>query len=265
MDDKIKKSASKLQDLVNHYNNPNEVFNDVRTIAVSQRDYFNYLGPYVMIKLTLYIYSLKKTGNFTLGEKMINNLTFSNLLTTNNELSIKECKSCEGSGEITCQRCEGHMTIECPKCEGSGESDDNDDDENYNCEKCRGDGEISCPSCNRGEEICPKCEGSGEIESEDEVSYITYFIVTWNKQIKNLLELRVKTLEPVMSENQFFKLKDEFIVLSELESSAPLDVLENEMYCINYSDNPQLYLQGNMSIRSINRHLDAININHLYH
>ena len=104
MDEKIKKTATKLQGLVKHYDGPpGEVYYDVRKIAETQSDYFYYLGPDNIIKLTLYIYSLKKTGDLKLGEKMINNLSFVQLLTTENKSTIKECESCAGAGTILCQ------------------------------------------------------------------------------------------------------------------------------------------------------------------
>jgi hypothetical protein len=262
MDEKIKKSAVKLQDLVNNYDNPNEVFQEVRKIAKSQPDYFNYLGPDNILKLTLYIYSLKKSEDFKLGEKMVNNLYFAHLITTNNDPDIKVCKHCGGDGEITCPRCKGDTIIKCSECDGDGKLEY--EDENYDCNICLGDGEVRCPSCIRGESICPECEGSGELESEYEVSYTSYFITTWDKQIQSLLELRVGTLDPIMSEYQFSELSDKYLELSNYESAAPLNVSENEMYCIDYSDEPQLFLEKNMSIRTINRYLDTINKNYLY-
>ena len=202
MDEKIKKTATKLQGLVIHYDDPGEVYYDVRKIAETQSDYFFHLGADNIIKLTLYIYSLKKTGDLKLGEKMINNLSFIQLLVTNNEPSIKECESCAGSGMETCERCKGSGLIECPKCDGDGEvscdwCDENDDEEcdecfgseTMSCNNCEGSGYVYCPSCRReGETVCRTCGGEGEIESENEVSYEIYFIATWNKQIQDFCD-----------------------------------------------------------------------------
>ena len=269
MDEKIKKTATKLQVLVKHYDDPGEVYYDVRKIAESQSDYFQYLGPDNVIKLTLYIYSLKKTGDLKLGEKMINNLSFIQLLVTNNEPSIKECESCNGSGMERCERCKGSGIIECPKCEGNGEvscewCDDYDGDEceecngseTINCNNCEGSGGVYCPSCNRdGEIVCETCGGEGEIESEDEVSYEIYFIATWNKQIQDLCELRAETLEPVMSLIQFLRSSNDYLQLTRWDGSTELNIDKDQMYCLDYSNEPEMYLQKNMLIRPRNRYI----------
>lgn len=273
MDDKIKKTATKLQGLVIHYDDPGEVYYDVRKIAETQSDYFYYLGPDNIIKLTLYIYSLKKTGDLKLGEKMINNLSFIQLLVTNNEPSIKECESCAGSGMETCERCKGSGLIECPKCDGDGEvscdwCDENDDEEcdecfgseTMNCSNCEGSGDIYCPSCRReGETVCRTCGGEGEIESENEVSYEIYFIATWNKQIQDFCELRAETLEPVMSLTQFLRLSNDYLQLTRWDGSAELNIDKDQMYCLDFSNEPEMYLQKNMLIRPRNRYIRDLN------
>lgn len=269
MDEKIKKTAVKLQDLVKHYDDPGEVYYDIRRVAQNQSDYFSYLGPDNIIKLTLYIYSLKTTGDLKLGEKMINNLSFIQLLVTDNEPSIKECESCAGSGMETCERCKGSGLIECPKCDGDGEvscdwCDENDDEEcdecfgseTMSCNNCEGSGYVYCPSCRReGETVCETCGGEGEIESENEVSYEIYFIATWNKQIQDLCELRAETLEPVMSLSQFLRLSNDYLQLTRWEGSAELNIDKDQMYCLDYSNEPEMYLQKNMLIRPRNRYI----------
>ena len=270
MDEKIKKTATKLQGLVKHYDGPpGEVYYDVRKIAETQSEYFFHLGADNIIKLTLYIYSLKKTGDFKLGEKMINNLSFIQLLTTENKSTIQECESCYGSGMERCERCKGSGLIECPKCDGDGEvscdwCDENDDEEcdecdgseTMNCNSCEGSGEVYCPSCRReGETVCETCGGEGEIESENEVSYEIYFIATWNKQIQDLCELRAESLEPVMSLTQFLRLSNDYLQLTRWDGSAELNIDKDQMYCIHYSNEPEMYLQKNMLIRPRNRYI----------
>ena len=270
MDEKIKKTATKLQGLVKHYDGPpGEVYYDVRKIAETQSEYFFHLGADNIIKLTLYIYSLKKTGDLKLGEKMINNLSFIQLLTTENKSTIQECESCYGSGMERCERCKGSGLIECPKCDGDGEvscdwCDENDDEEcdeclgseTMNCSNCKGSGDVYCPSCRReGETVCETCGGEGEITSEDEVSYEIYFIATWNKQIQDLCELRAETLEPVMSLTQFLRLSNDYLQLTRWDGSAELNIDKDQMYCLDYSNEPEMYLQKNMLIRPRNRYI----------
>ena len=269
MDERIKKVAQKLQKSIKNYDDVGSVHQGVRIIARDQTDYFLHFGPDFLIKLTLYIYSLKKTGDLKLGEKMINNLSFIQLLVTDNEPSIKECKSCDGSGMETCERCKGSGLIECPKCEGDGEvscewcdGDDSEEcdeclgEETMNCDKCGGEGGIRCPTC-RGESetVCETCGGEGEIVDEYEVVYEIYFIATWNKQIQDLCELRAETLEPVMSLTRFLRLSDQFLELIRWENSGPLKVDKDQMYCIHYSNEPEMYLQKNMLIRPTNRYI----------
>jgi len=269
MDERIKKVAQKLQKSIKNYDDVGFVYQGVRMIAMDQTDYFLHFGPDFLIKLTLYIYSLKKTGDLKLGQKMINNLSFIQLLVTDNEPSIKECKSCDGSGMETCERCKGSGLIECPKCEGDGEvscewcdGDDSEEcdeclgEETMNCDKCGGEGGIRCPTC-RGESetVCETCGGEGEIVDEYEVVYEIYFIATWNKQIQDLCELRVETLEPVMSLTRFLRSSDQFLELIRWKNSGPLKVDKDQMYCIHYSNEPEMYLQKNMLIRPTNRYI----------
>jgi hypothetical protein len=269
MDERIKKVAQKLQKSIKNYDDVGSVHQGVRIIARDQTDYFLHFGPDFLIKLTLYIYSLKKTGDLKLGEKMINNLSFIQLLVTDNEPSIKECKSCDGSGMERCERCKGSGLIECPTCDGDGEvscewCDDYDMEEceecngseTMNCNSCAGSGEVYCPSCGGAEEtVCETCGGEGEIVDEYEVVYEIYFIATWNKQIQDLCELRAETLEPVMSLTRFLRLSDEFLELIRWENSGPLKVDKDQMYCIHYSNEPEMYLQKNMLIRPTNRYI----------
>lgn len=269
MDERIKKVAQKLQKSIKNYNDTSEVYQGVRTIAMQQTDYFSHFGPDFLIKLTLYIYSLKKTGDFKLGEKVINNLSFIQLLTTENKSTIQECKSCDGSGMERCERCKGSGLIECPKCDGDGEvscewCDENDDEEcdecngseTINCNSCEGSGDVYCPSCKReGETVCETCGGEGEIESKDEVSYEIYFIATWNKQIQDFCELRAETLEPVMSLTQFLRLSNDYLQLTIWDGSSEINIDKDQMYCIDYSNEPEMYLQKNMLIRPRNRYI----------
>ena len=269
MDERIKKVAQKLQKSIKNYNDASEVYHAVRIIAMQQPDYFSHFGADFLIKLTLYIHSLKKTGDLKLGEKMINNLSFIQLLVTDNEPSIKECKSCYGSGMERCERCKGSGIIECPTCDGDGEvscdwCDENDDEEcdeclgseTMNCSNCKGSGDVYCPSCRReGETVCETCGGEGEIVDENEVDYEIYFIATWNKQIQDLCELRAETLEPVMSLTQFLRSIDKFLELTRWKNSGPLKVDKDQMYCIHYSNEPEMYLQKNMLIRPTNRYI----------
>jgi RecJ-like exonuclease len=164
-----------------------------------------------------------------------------------NGIGFIECPKCDGDGEVSCDWCDGDDSEECDECNGS---------ETMNCNSCEGSGDVYCPSCLRdGETVCETCGGEGEIVDEYEVVYEIYFIATWNKQIQDLCELRAETLEPVMSLTRFLRLSDEFLELIRWENSGPLKVDKDQMYCIHYSNEPEMYLQKNMLIRPTNRYI----------
>lgn len=270
MDEKIKKLAVKVEGLVKNFGTPQATYDDLTQIARGQKEYFTYIGESNFIKLAIYIYSLKETQGFQLGEKWINNLAFIELLTTEGNKYVYTCPNCEGDGYVDCGECDGRGKIECNNCEGKGQIEcpecDGDgrqmgDGEWEDCEMCSGDGETECEYCDgEGESTCEycggdeqsqcdRCEGSGEIESEDQLVYSIYTIVSWNKEIKDACELKAETHEPAMSEYDFDRLRGEYITLFfEDDRHGPLDVVENEMYCIEYGDEPQLAFTSHMHV-----------------
>ena len=270
MDEKIKKIAIKTEGLVKYFGTPQMTFDNLREIAKKQKEYFEYLGPDNFIKLSIYIYSLKETKDFKLAEKILNNLTFCKLLMTEGNLHVSQCDECEGSGELNCDYCGGDDKVNCDTCEqsgrvtcpecdgdgrqmGDGEWEDCeacDGDGEIECGDCGGDGETSCGDCDRGTVECGDCDGSGEIESIDKVDYQSYFIANWNKDITNSCELNLKQNKPALSEYTFDSLRDDYITLSIDNEYAPLDLIVNKMYCTFYDDEPKLYFDLSMQIRS---------------
>lgn len=270
MDEKIKKLAIKVEGLVKYFGTPQDTYDNLVEVAKNQREYFNYLGPENFVKLALYIYSLKETKGFELAEKWINNLAFAELLTTEGNKYTYHCDECGGDGYVNCDNCDRTGNVECDECEGTGEENcyecDGDGkivgDEgledcgecggtgNVECGNCDGAGEVTCDYCSgNGEVQCEICDGSGEIESNDEVVYSMYFIMTWNKNIKDACELKEEDNEPAMSEYDFDRLRDNYVVLFWDDNyHGPLDVIENEMYCTAYSDEPNLTFTSNMKV-----------------
>ena len=248
MDEKIKKLATKIEGLLPNVETPQQTYDYLNDIARKQKDYFIHIGPENFVKLVLYVYSLKRTNNTELGEKIINNLSFIELVTTEGKSFFYSCDNCGGDGLISCDYCSGTGSVECDECGGSGEVVD--DGEEHTCSDCAGNGEVSCNYCGGdGDFNCDDCDGAGEIESDDEVFYSIYTIMTWNKQIQDICELRENTTEPAMSEYEFDRLRDEYIVLSlDEEEYGPLDVVENEMYCVGTSDEPSLKFSPAMSV-----------------
>jgi hypothetical protein len=260
MNEKLKKLARKIEGLVDRTDPPQLVYDDLCVIAKRQEDYFKHLGSDNFIKLVFYIYSIKNTNDFALGDKMINSLSFIQLIETEGNHTVKTCESCGGDGEYECDDCDGNGYINCDRCDGDGKIDcrscDGDgremgDGEWEDCEDCEGSGEESCPdcdgegtvtcdSCSGGQISCDYCDGNGDIESDTDYDYTYRSIVTWSRQISDPCELKEKQNEPAMSEYDFDRLRDEYITLHIHEDSEPLDILENEMYCIFITTEPEL-------------------------
>ena len=272
MNEKIKKLAANLSELIPKSDTPQEVYDFLIPVMQKQSDYFNYLGPDNIIKLIIYIFSYNQGNGFNLGDKMIDSLGFANLFTSEGNTYEEECDNCSGSGETDCQNCDGTENVECDECSGEGEItcdycdgygavEENgetvtcpecDGKEQY-CKECRGDGEVSCDSCTSGKETCEYCDGQGEVET-NEIKYDTYFVVTWNRAINGDFSLNENTKYPALSEYEFDRLRDEFIILTYNDDGHDKFqdwVKINEMYCTYYSDEPKLKLNEKMRVDNL--------------
>jgi hypothetical protein len=258
MNEKIKKLAVNLSELIPKSDTPQEVYDLLIPVMQKQSDYFNYLGPDNIVKLIIYIYSYNQGNGFNLGDKMINSLSFANLFTTEGKEFKAICSTCNGDGDIVCRDCNSGYA-ECEECGGSGEVSCDKCVEG--CENCYG-GDTTCPECDgeeivkcgycdgQGKETCRYCDGEGEVSS-DELVYDFYLIATWNQQIKDSCELNMNTDKPAMSEYDFDRLRDEYIVLyytDDLHEEFRSEVEVNEVYCTFYSDEPTLKLTKPMRI-----------------
>jgi hypothetical protein len=269
MDEKIKKLAVKTEGLID-YQSPQMIFDKLGDVARKQREYFEYLGPDNFIKLSIYIHSLKETNDFKLGEKILNNLMFSKLVTTEGNRHVSQCDECEGSGELNCEYCGGNEKINCETCEGSGELEcpecDGDgrqmgDGEWEDCEACEGSGNgkcpdcggegyLSCDNCDNGKNECWECSGNGDVETT-QLKYDAYLVATWNRDINRDFSLNENSQYPALSEYEFDRLRDEYIVLTyEDDNHAEFQdwVKINEVYCTFYSDEPKLNLTEKMRV-----------------
>lgn len=257
MDEKIKKLSRKVEGLISVSDSAQSVYDQLTYVAKNQRDYFIHLGPDNLIKLSIYIYSLKETNDFKLGEKIINNLSFIELVSSEGNPYFEECPDCGGDGTIRCDSCDGLGLIDCEECEGSGEID------GEACQTCDGDGEVTCGYCGGdGDETCQTCDGNGDLESDDEIFYNVHTIVTWSKKIQESCELRENTGEPAMSESEFDSLRDQYIILNLSDDEhGPLDIQIGEMYCVAMESEPQLKFMGGMRIEWHHKYNE---IAHLY-
>lgn len=267
MNEKLKKVANKISNIMPDVSNPQETYHKFINIAKNQKVYFNHLSPENYLKVVFYIWSLKKTGDFILGDKLINNLHFANLFYTENEIHYDTCQECYGDGSNSCGECGGDGDIECHECGGSGEVDcdecggSGEDDEGDACRECQGGGKLTCGECagngtercdncgGTGSETCWDCGGTGEIETEKS-KFKTMFICTWDDYIFQRCELTEDTYEPFLTENDFDEFRDDFILLSEIESNGELDseVKPYTIYCMDLTDNPRMVLGNAMEL-----------------
>ena len=269
MNEKLKKLAVNLSELISKSETPQEVYNELIPVMQKQSDYFKYLGPDNIVKLTLYIYSFKTTGKFNVGDTMISSLGFANLITTEGTEYVKECESCDGGGELDCEycdrgeiqcdTCEGTGEIMCPECDGDGrEMGDGEWEDceacngsgNISCEECSGEGVLQCDNCNDGKNECWDCSGEGEVETS-QLKYDAYLVVTWNRDINRDFSLNENSKYPALSEYEFDRLRDEYIILTyEDDGHAEFQdwVKINEVYCTFYSDEPKLNLTEKMRV-----------------
>jgi hypothetical protein len=243
MDEKLKKLARKVSGLILSSETPQIIYDELTVIANKQKDYFNYLGPDNLIKLVFYIYSIKNTNNFILGDKMINNLSFIKLVETEGNHTVYDCTNCGGGGYINCDICNGNGEVECEECDGDREVD------GEYCDVCDGHGHVDCGGCLSGEVECEECDGNGEIESETDYVFFIKHVVTWDSNIANVCELRETDNVPAMSEYDFDRLRDDYILLFIDEDSEPLNILENELYCIKITTEPDLRFVGTMQVK----------------
>jgi hypothetical protein len=264
MDEKLKKLANKMVGLFTEdFKSAQECYDQFRTVYKQQFDYFQNFDPSNILKLVLYIYSLKNTGNFKLSENILNKSGFASLFIMESDYYQEECDDCSGEGTIRCDNCYGEGTTQCGNCDGDGtvscetcggDGKVEEDGEELECDECAGSGEVSCDECGGGGneecnycggdggENCSTCDGDGQVET-NEHEYKYYVIITWNSFIKEKCELESGTMTPAFSEYDFDRLSDEYIVLGydEEHSEFRSDVTPNDVYCANYEDEPELH------------------------
>jgi hypothetical protein len=238
MNDKLKRLALKMMDLFpSEIKTPQECYELFEPIYKSQNDYFSFFPGESIVKLVLYIYSYNTTQDFKLADKTLNNLAFISIFTTTGNYHDEECPACGGNGTERCDTCYGHGEVNCEYCDGDGTEDDGS-----SCGGCGGNGTEVCGDCGGdGQTNCYECDGTGEVDTEKlELNY--YYICTWDKYIKDRCELEEGKLEPAMSEYDFDRLRDEYIILRYderyYEVTSRIEI--NQMYCVTYSDEPKL-------------------------
>ena len=271
MEEKLQRLATKMVGLFpnKEFSNPQECFDLFKDIYIIQSDYFRNFKPSNLIKLIFYIYSFKNTGNFKLGESLINKLSFASLFITHGNKQLLTCHECGGDGEVRCNNCKTDGKIQCDVCGGDGDlecgycngngniADDTECPECHGsgaqtCDNCEGSGELDCEECSNGYVRCENCDGDGEVET-DELIYEYYSICTWNNFIKTECDINSNTLNPALSEYDFDRLRGDYIILKYDENSIEFvdEVEYNEVYCTFYGDEPELRLNSKQLTFSI--------------
>jgi hypothetical protein len=272
MNEKLQRLATKMVGLFpKEFETAQDCYDQFKVIYKSQFDYFQHFETSNTLKLVFYLYSLKNTGNFKLAENLLNKSGFASLFIMEPDYYETECGDCSGDGSfrcdycygdgtINCNNCDGDGTVSCDTCDGTGKVEE--DGEEIDCDTCYGSGEITCDECGGsgndecshcggdGTENCSTCDGDGEVET-DENLYQYYVIVTWNSFIKNKCELESGTMTPALTEYDFNRLSDEYIILGHDVDHAEFssNVLPDDVYCANYEDEPELHKNHSMNFR----------------
>lgn len=279
MSDKIKRLAKNLSDLIPEQEELQATYDLLVQLMHKQKDYFIHKSPEDVIKLLFYIWSYHKTHSFELGDEMLNKLGFALVFYTEGNQHKEYCDDCGGDGDNQCEHCDGSGSMECDDCDGSGDKpcdecngtgeieDDGEmvtcpdckGDEVVVCDNCGGDGNVECDYCNYGRQTCDTCDGNGEVETDD-LDYNEYFIVTWNKMIKDRCEYTEGDTDITMSEYDFDKLRDRFVVLHfdpDRFAEFAEFVQENEVYCAYYDDNPKMQFTSDMKLKPTQGNVNA--------
>ena len=251
MNDKIKKLSTKLVGLFpqKEFLDPQEAFTSFSDVYIPQKDYFGNFSPEDIIKLVIYIYSYKNTKDFDYGDKILNNLAFSDLLLITEKEHITTCNECNGYGGWECESCGGRGEVECEECDGDGNTDDGE-----TCKACSGKGDFKCETCEgTGNETCDYCEGDGEYIS-DESEYDLYTIACWDKDMNDACEQSEGTPYAAFTYDYFLNRFEKYIILSIENNHARLnDELEmDKMYATSYDDNPELTISSQKVLKMFN-------------
>jgi RecJ-like exonuclease len=219
MNDKIKKLSTKLVDLFpqKEFLDPQEAFTSFSDVYIPQKDYFGNFSPEDIIKLVIYIYSYKNTKDFDYGDKILNNLAFSDLLLITDENYTATCNECNGYGGWECETCGGGGEMRCLECDGDGKTDDN--------------------------KTCEECSGRGD-----------FTIACWDKNMNDACEQSEGDLYGAFTYDYFLARFEKYIILNIVNDHRRLNVnLEmDKMYATDYDDNPELTISGQKVLKIFN-------------
>ena len=274
MNDRLKRLSTKLvkQFPVKEFNDPQETYTMFSDIYIEHKDFYKTFKPEDIIKLVIYIYSYKNTKDFDYGDKILNNLAFSDLLLITEKEHIATCNECNGNGEVDCgtcggevdcDTCEGDGTVSCETCNGYGTVEKNG--EEVDCDECSASGEVTCDGCAgqgsfqcdtckvTGNETCDYCGGEGEYIS-DESEYDLYTIACWDKDMNDACEQSEGTPYGAFTYDYFLNRFERYIILNIENNHERLndDLEMDKMYATSYDDNPRLFISGQKTLKIFN-------------
>ena len=272
MDDSLKVISKKISPNIRvEFNNAQECYDWFLKYFNGRRDFFSDFNPESLLKIVIYTYSLKSTGDFNWADKALNNLQFIRILYTDlnpHEETCddcggdgrKQCDECDGQGRVDCHECGGDGLVTCSDCEGSGQGEGPDGESQecdtcgvageVNCDECDGEGRLDCDYCSGGEVHCDTCDGNGELESDTYVDYQYMLYCSWSKILNEKCELESGTENPISNSGNILKYNNDVIELSsEDHVLEPRSFVESgDYYCVWIDDSVQLKPEWNMRI-----------------
>lgn len=265
--EKLKSAAKKIYQLIESSGNDEKeqmqsILNSCTSYFKKYQTYFSHFSPAELLKIIIYVYSLKRSSNYLEGDKILQNLRFAKLFTTNFHHLVEECDECAGHGTVNCDLCGGNATIECSHCDGAGGHTCEDcngtgriefeDESEVDCDTCDGEGEITCSWCEgSGDVDCPECDdsgtvecdvcnGQGETEDRETYSYEIEFVMSWDSNFNNICEMREKESIPISNSDDWSEFNCIFLNLTEEKAKINTDLIEPELYyCVYFSDEPK--------------------------
>lgn len=261
--EKLKNIAKKIGGNFKNSETPTDLYRSFTSLALSQKEYFlNRFEPYQLIKLIIYCWSFKKTNNFDLGDKIINELEFLTLTYHSSEEYLKDCPTCYGAGTDVCSECQGYGTIECDECRGRGKVDcpecDGNDPEcevcdsfgKVYCAACDGYERVDCDHCDEGYVTCHTCDGQTEVETGEILQNIVY-IMSWSPTLNFEAKKSEETLGPLVSTDDLIDYEDNYILTNIRFGHNTLDpevILPDLYYTIDVDDDPPMIVDSNAVI-----------------
>ena len=254
MNKKIKKIALKLASSLKS-NDFDELSRTIIKYTNDNKEYFSQFKPNEIVKMILYVYSVKKFGNIDIGDELIEKSYVGAYFSVDLEdFYSKECVVCAGSGyqtcsmcdsdgQVYCDECNANGKIECDECDGFGEIDDETCDNcngtgEIDCDNCGGDGKNTCNDCSGNGEInCEECDGSGQ-EETDENNFMIYSFITWDSSLVKDLFNSYELERPIIEQDDDIINNNETFFRTNIEESHSnfSSIVESEKkYCFNLS------------------------------